>query len=291
MKYVLTLVAIFAVGCARSNDQPVPVQPTTLVENAESRLNPSPVAAVEEPAKEPPMFEIRRAELGNDHLGRPWAVECVRELGYDDWEATFHIDGAMHAVMDIGRLKCGHSPDVRLEVWSERATYVVLTHISTWGTGVWGSSEYWYALHRLEDHEQHVLHVQVTGHLNGWGLVFNRELSANSCRALGSEVAVQVASRLDVLSGDTTLFEVFRHMTYRWDESSQRFVPEDDNADRTIRGMWLFGEDELVTHCLPELTDWFSSPRQDPEFLRELLVEVETAEARNALENLLVSRD
>lgn len=292
MKYVLALTLSLFVGCTRTNDESACTQPTSVIEDVEKPTLKAvaPVDAPQVPVEDAPTHEVLRTELGNDHLGRSWFVENVRKLGCDDWQATFHLNGAKYAGMEIGRLKCGHSPVIRLEVWPARATFVVLEHISTWGIGVWGSSEFWYALDRLEDHEQHVLHVRVTGRVYGWGLAFNRELSANSCRAPGLDVAVQVASRLDVLSGDTELFEVFRHATYRWDESRKRFVAEDNAADYAVRGMWDFGEDGVVTHYLPELTQWFSSSKGSSEFLRELLIEVETHDARDVLNSLLDSR-
>jgi hypothetical protein len=233
-------------------------------------------------------FEVRDTDLGNDHLGRRWAVSCMRQLGCDDWLAIFAVNGVEQTRMDVGTLKCGHNPWLRLEVWA-KVSFIVVTRDSCWGTGVWAECERWYSLDRLDDADTDVLFLDVSGHVVGWGLAFDREFSASSQAAESLDVVVDVTGTLDVMWDEDPLFQSVRRASYRWDAGYGRFFPIDRVQDEAFRGMWHDGEDGLVEHSLADLSAWLRGPDGDPAFVQGLLFEAERDSTRDILRQLLAS--
>jgi hypothetical protein len=283
MRLLAIVCALSVLGCTQQTDVPFPVPPLV-------RATPRQVmstTAVADP--EPVQFEVRDTALGTDHLGDAWTVQSKRELGTDDWCATFTREGEVIATMSIGRLKFGHHPEFRLEVCPERESFIVLKRICCWGTGVWSSCEQWFTLDRLTDVEADVLYVDVSGHQYGWGLAYNRDFVAESELLQDAGIEVHVMGTLEVMWDETPVFACVRKAAYRWHPVYRRFFSTNPREDEALHGMWNDAEDGLVTHSYPELKAWLAGPEGDPVFVQGLLAEAEHESTRTRLRELLAA--
>ena len=282
--------AILALAlCACSQHSPQPFASVAQVHRIVRPASRSPVRAVTEDVEAPVEFEMLRTDLGADHLGRSWKSEFCRHIGSDEWTATFACDVRGVASMNIGRLHCGHQPSARMEVWPT-VSFIVLSHDSSWGSGIWSHCECWYTLDALNDPEDRVFYLEVSGHVVGWGPAYDRELTAKTSRATGAGVAIDVTATLDVMDDEYLLFQAHRRATYSWVPEQRRFLPTSQATDDAVRGMWDDGEDGLVLHELTELTAWFLGPNSYPEFVQGLLARAKLDATRNTLRELLSRR-
>ncbi len=124
---------------------------------------------------EGPDYRYWVSDLGSDTSNRRWEAWTQSRSACEHVNYLFVRDGVEVARIDEVWERIGR-PCCRLVSW-EGAEFIVLKQTGTTGTGCWLSIFKWYLI--ADGQATCVLDLPGVGHLQGWGLEFDRDFELN----------------------------------------------------------------------------------------------------------------
>lgn len=247
-------VFLLVTGCVAHRD----AEPTAEVPDS----RPVSVVSVQGPPKDDLTSSCH--QLGKDHLGRKWAIECVTRPGSSDYVCRLSCDDQFIESIELEHARL--APEFRLE--SSRAeSFAVMRIEGMHGTGLSSRVEHWYRLRARGIHN--VGNFYVSGYVTGWGQPFDREFRVALDLLEDGKLCLRATGSIDVSGGGAgdeilapaptdgdqgLLFTADRVAEYRWDVQTGTFVADDETQAAGVEQMMTGGCDYLVEHFQPELT-------------------------------------
>ena len=193
---------------------------------------------------------------GRGVLGQEYIVIGAGNKDGWDWDVVFLAGGEFgwEVVMQTQlQSQKGWTPEVFYVPGSPGA--LALTHVVTYGTGLFQRSTSWYRIARGSPTP--LLSYPNRFHLVGWGEPIERWLTSRLVRvpsAMSSGEVLELVfqaryamSEAFMGSGERGLFSVTEELTLEWNEATGSFIPHTANDDFTkIESIWLESTEGFV---------------------------------------------
>lgn len=226
-----------------------------------------------------PFYYYQVMDLGADAKGHRWEAWKQERSACDHANYVFLRDG--HEVARVSDVweKIGW-PECRLASWGDH-DFIVLSETGTTGTGVWLTVFKWYLIEGGEAHK--VLELPKVGHVNGWGMEFDREFMSQWAPVVGQWPCIRFTMDADWYLGGDEQWCLHSKLEYKlvWHAGLRRFIPTQSGKWRDPWDFWTCGHDEFVLGQQAEIRagvasgearygDWLEAMRARCEDLRAI---------------------
>lgn len=200
---------------------------------------------------EGPCYYYAVSDLGVDTKGRQWEAWKQSRSACEHVNYLFVRDGIEIARINDVWERIGW-PCCRLVSWAG-LDFIVLKQTGTTGTGCWLTMFKWYLI--ADGQATCVLELPGVGHVQGWGLEFDRDFELSWIPLPGGTPRVRISVSADwYLAGDESWCLQSRlEYELHWNAKTRQFVPTQAGRWRDPWDFWNCAHDEFVLNHQAEI--------------------------------------